>query len=261
MKLVKYFYLISLLLSLSSCQTCKEDNNKANKAPNLAPHRSTQPNMQNQQSNTSYSGKNILLQESYSIAADLESANKLAHQYHKLKTQIAAKPGKNLDPSFVGIEQIKKDLRTRLASNDGDLEKFINWVETSDWKQFGPNYHHYDWWMFPIDRGSSQGLRYTVFQEDIEQLKMDLSWLNNYRLGAILLIQSWGWDVKNKKNYIDLAPGQVWCNWGVRLGKLANSLILFEQWDLYDSLKSYVDHLIQSGVKLEDWVLKYFTSK
>lgn len=199
-----------------------------------------------------------MFQESCAIAVGLEASNKLAHKYHKLKTQIGVKPGKNLDSGFVSVEGIKKALRNRTAYGEGDLKKFINWAETGDWKQFGASYHHYDWWMFPIDRSSGQGFKYTVYKDDIQQLKMDLDWLKDYRLGAILLMQSWGWDVKNKKNYVNPASGQVWHNWDVRLGKLANSLILFEQWDLYDSLKSYVDHLIQSGVKLEDWVLKYF---
>ena len=46
--------------------------------------------------------------------------------------------------------------------------------------------------MFPIDRSSNQGLKYTVFKDDIQQLKSDIDWLKEYRLGAILLMQSWG---------------------------------------------------------------------
>src|SRR5690606_19379020 len=139
----------------------------------------------------------------------------------------------------------------------GDLTKFKNWAQTGEWRNF--HNYHYDWWMFPIDRASSgRGMQYTVYQHDIQQLKADPAWLQDYRLGAILEMQAWGWDVANKKMYPALALDQKWQYWDVRLGKLGHSLILFEQWDLYASVEAYVQHLTKSGVKLTDWVLKYF---
>jgi hypothetical protein len=238
---MKFFCLIILLL-LIGCQACRESEQEANNSPVS-------------------STIETLFQEAQVIAADLDAPRKLIYKYHNLTARVGVTPGNNLNSTFIGIKGIKNALRNRPAAGDGDLNKFIKWAKTGNWEQFGPNYHHYDWWMFPIDRTSSQGLKYTVYQNDIQQLQSDLAWLKDYRLGAILLIQSWGWDVKNKKVYSNPAPGQSWRNWDVRLGKLANSLILFEQWDLYDSLKDYVNSLIQSGVKIEQWVLKYFPDK
>ncbi len=99
--------------------------------------------------------------------------------------------------------------------------------------------------MFPIYSRPTHGhgLKYTVYQQDIEELKKDKDWLKEYRLGAILLMQSWGWDVKNKCFYQQPEKGQRWTGYQVRLGKLATSLILFKQWDLYQSLEEMVIYL------------------
>ncbi|ACP20855.1 hypothetical protein Aasi_1488 [Candidatus Amoebophilus asiaticus 5a2] len=250
-----------LLLLSGSCQACKENEQKADDILDSENYILAQSSPQEQQANIDSSATSILIQESYALAADLNGSNTLMYKYQDLKTQIGVKPGKNSHPTFVSIDGIKKALRHRKSSGEGDLKKFVSWAETGDWKQFGPSYQHYDGWMFPIDRISNQGLKYTVFKDDIQQLKADLDWLKDYRLGAILLIQSWGWDIKRKKNYTNPTAGQRWRKWDVRLGKLANSLILFEQWDLYGSLKSYVNYLMQSGVKLEGWVLGYFPNK
>jgi hypothetical protein len=245
--------LIHLALLLTGCSACKL----------ATPIHETQPNSEQRDSDQAdqLNDNSCVLQASQDLANDFNSVNKLQANYQALKKKFAAKAGNNRDPSFVGIQGMKDSLRKRNMAGDGDLNKFIAWAQAGDWKQFGPSYHHYDWWMFPIDRSSSgQGLKFTVYQQDIQALKADQEFLKDYRLGAILLIQSWGWDVKNKYNYAHPAPGQKWRNWDVRLGKLAHSLILFEQWELYDSLKAYVKQLTQNNISLEAWVQAYFAN-
>jgi hypothetical protein len=201
-------------------------------------------------------GTKTLFQASEQIANNLTAAQNLQNKYQSLKNQVSTHPGNNQDPAFAGIQGMKDALRSQPAAS-GDLNKFKRWAQAGEWKNF--HTYHYDWWMFPIDRSSSgQGMRYTVYQDDIQQLKADSAWLKDYRLGAVLLMQSWGWDVANRKMYTALSPDQKWQNWDVRLGKLGHSLILFEQWDLYAGVEAYVQYLTQSGVKLDKWVLKYF---
>ena len=206
-----------------------------------------------------YNTKRSILQESREIANDLSIPLEISSKYIELKLKTEAQAERNTHSDFVGIEGMKDSLRNISGNGHGNLNKFIEWAKNSNWEQFGPNYHHYDWWIFPIDRSSQgQGFKYTVYKNDIQQLKTDFDWLKDYRLCAILLMQSWGWDVKNKRIYSSLAEGQAWRHWDVRLGKMAHSLILFEQWDLYENLKTYVQYLIKSNIKLETWVLKYF---
>jgi len=40
---------------------------------------------------------------------------------------------------------------------------------------------------------------------------------------------------------------------------MADSLILFEQWDLYTSLAAYVRVWSNEGILLKDWVPAYFS--
>jgi hypothetical protein len=241
-----------IILLLVGCRQCNRISDPSNEATGKTGQPSPQPSIKSNQA---------LFQESQALAADLSKAKSLQTTYQNLKAQVGIQAGKNAHPTFVGIQGMKDSLRKRNSAGDGDLNKFIAWAQAGDWEQFGPNFHHYDWWMFPIDRSSSgQGWQFTVYHEDIQALKADQAFLKDYRLGAILLIQSWGWDVKNKCSYAHPGQGQKWRNWDVRLGKLAHSLILFEQWDLYDSLEAYVKQLTQSNVQLESWVLSYFPS-
>lgn len=156
---------------------------------------------------------------------------------------------------------MKQALRSQSGDTYGNLNKFIAWVEAGTWEEFGPDKHHYDWWMVPINRESSHGFKYAVYQEDIKVLKSDTEWLCDYRLGTILLMRSWGWDVHSKCAYKSPASGQHWRKWDVRLGKLAHSLILFGQWDLLDSLAKFVYYLQDKGVTLQKWVYKYIPDK
>ena len=198
------------------------------------------------------------LSTSIELAANLESANKVQPSNVDYLNKHYLSPTKNLTQNgadFVGIDGIKQALRSMAGDGHGNLTKFMEWASTSQWYLFGPNYNHYDWWMFPINRSSSQGTKYAVTFENIKDLKEDLCFLMGYRLGAILLMQSWGWNALDNKLYSHPQPGQNWKHWQVRLGKMAHSLILFEQWDLYESLKQYV---LSQKVITEQWILDIF---
>ncbi len=182
-----------------------------------------------------------LLSKSEELASDLEAAAKLQPHYQKLTDKIDCKAGNSTDPTFVGIEGMKKALKNEPSG--GNLTLFKKWAKEGTWEKF--HSYHYDWWMFPIYSRPTYGygLKYTVCQQDIEELKKDKDWLKDYRLGAILLMQSWGWDVENRCFYQQPGKGQKWTDYQVRLGKLATSLILFKQWDLYQSLEEMVIYL------------------
>lgn len=241
--------LFTVLVFLGAC-TCNRPKGPSKPDQDVA----LIPITQQPQKNTT-----TTLSQSLDLATNLQAAASLEASYQTLAQKFPGNPETNNDPSFVGMQGMKEALRNKPGNSHGNLKKFIAWAEARAWEQFEPNHHHYDWWMFPIDRASQgQGLRYTVYQQDIAALKGDTAWLKDYRLGAILLLQSWGWDVANGQYYPNPAPGQQWRDWDVRLGKLANSLILFGQWDLYASLKGYVVALTKQGIKLQPWVLNYF---
>ena len=52
----------------------------------------------------------------------------------------------NMNP-YVGDDDLVK-------TQASQVEKFKKWASSGDWESF--DYEHYDWWTFPIDKGSAQ---------------------------------------------------------------------------------------------------------
>lgn len=96
----------------------------------------------------------------------------------------------NMNP-YVGDDNLVK-------TQASQVEKFKKWVSSGDWESF--DYEHYDWWTFPIDKGSSQyGYMYDVTGEPLERLKKNKSYLDSLRNAVILYAQSHGWDLMKRE--------------------------------------------------------------
>ncbi len=86
----------------------------------------------------------------------------------------------------------------------------------------------------------------------------------NYRDGVRLVLSSWGWDttlpnkggpVKNKD------AGQAWIEYNVRLGKMLDSLYLFNEAALFNSVKAFVNALPaaqKNAILAEAWITTIF---
>ena len=97
----------------------------------------------------------------------------------------------NRDPGFVGIEKLKE-------THASQIDEFKQWASKNDWERF--HYSHYDWWTFPINLSSAYGVKWTVYEGDIAELKTDPQFVANYITGVRLVSASWGWDLDaNKK--------------------------------------------------------------
>ena len=64
----------------------------------------------------------------------------------------------NTDPSFVGLEGLIRTHAEQIAPFEG-------WAAAGDWERFHRS--HYDWWVFPVDRRSSWGLQWTVYEGEV----------------------------------------------------------------------------------------------
>ena len=156
---------------------------------------------------------------------------------------------RNTHSEFVGISQMKKNLRDMKGANHGSLTKFKEWAYNCEWEKFDHEYHEYDWWMFPINLSSlSKGWKYTVYESDIQELIQDPEYIADYVLGAKLLIRSWGWDIKTGELCPKPGEHQHWRDWDVRLRKLALSLKLFHRADLFEDLKKFATYLVKNGM-------------
>lgn len=148
----------------------------------------------------------------------------------------------NTDPSFVGVEQIKKKQREQLTL-------FRQWAQSGQWRRF--HSEHYDWWMFPIDQPSAYGKQWTVYEREIAALKQDSQYIDHYLEGVALLAASWGWDLQQRAFLPNPTPDQRWHDWPIRLHKAANSLRLFGFAAHFDSLREYALLLIAQGTSFQ----------
>lgn len=178
-------------------------------------------------------------------------------------TEEYSRETRNTYPEFVGISGMKEALRTHEAKSiegafsifnflrvkHGNLEKFKDWALNSEWAKFDERLNICDPWMFPINKYSyKEGWDYVVFESDIQELKQDQSYIEDYTLGAKLLIKSWGWNLKTDDFYPRPGKNQEWRGNDVRLKKLSLSLKLFHILDLFEKLKKFAIYLVENNM-------------
>ena len=137
----------------------------------------------------------------------------------------------------VDREALKNKQKNHLAK----LQALAN---RGEWQALQEHTNHpdssFDWWMFPINRESASfGRQYQLTNEDVEALKRDPAFIQNYRKGVILVAKSWGWDLENRRDLTN--NKQHWTNYQVRLGKMVHSLKLFGQNDLLGNLVHFIE--------------------
>ena len=206
---------------------------------------------------------NLILENSYddhelSIKeAEEKVINKIIGMTYQ-NTEEYSRKTRNTYSEFVGISGMKDFLRGITSTGNifdtsekknGNLEKIKDWALNSEWVEFDEKFHEYDCWMFPINRYSyGEGWKYTVYESDIQELKQDQSYIEDYTLGARLLIKSWGWDLKTGNFYPRLGEKQQWRGNDIRLKKLSLSLKLFNILDLFEKLKKFVIYLVKNNM-------------
>jgi len=144
----------------------------------------------------------------------------------------------NNHDEFIGVDEI-------LDLHHNQYIKFVQWYEQKKWHMFHTS--HYDWWSFPVCDKSGFGYKYSVYEEEIYELKKEPEFIREYLHGAELLACSWGWDL-NHSSYIDNPDQeQCWQNWPIRLKKAIHSLFLFHYPKQAESLLVYANALIKQG--------------
>ena len=147
----------------------------------------------------------------------------------------------NLDPSFVGIEKL-------VQTHAAQIAEFEAWAASGDWERFHDS--HYDWWVFPVDRSSSYGYAWTVYEGEVAALRSNVDFMARYREGVRLVSASWGWDLAGRTYFPAPAEGQGWHHWPVRLFKAAQSTLLFSQVVEFESLKALALDLMARGERM-----------
>ena len=160
------------------------------------------------------------------------------------------------DPIFppeVAVSHLESEkLKTLRQKHKDQLAKFEQWALSGNWNTFHTS--HYDWWMFPIMRSSdSYRDEFTFSKEGLASLKADSSFMKDFRRGVQLELLAWGWDTETGQPVSHPGPDQAWTKYGVRLGKLATSLRLLGENDLYQKVQEFAK---ANKVKADPWVIQ-----
>ncbi len=89
-------------------------------------------------------------------------------------------------------------------------------------------------------------------EPEVAQLKANPDFMAKHRLGAQLMLLSWGWDWQTHQPVPDLGPDQAWAHWPILLEKCTLSMELFGHLKLLESCKVFIRHLslLREGDKL-----------
>jgi hypothetical protein len=126
------------------------------------------------------------------------------------------------------------------------LQQFEKYARDGNWG--GIHSAHYDWWMFPINKTSvGGGDQYYFPNKALEELRKDKEFMDSFRRGVALEALAWGWDIKN--NALVAAPGkdQRWTGYGIRLAKMADSLWLLGEFELFQSMQLFATQMVSSA--------------
>jgi len=150
------------------------------------------------------------------------------------------KPSKRINNiKFYGHDKMRE-------KQEEQLELFRKWKNEKNWKAL--HNAHYDWWAFPIDRGSAAyGDGYNVAGDNINKLVSDKKYMDNLVELASIYSEAMGWDIVNRDwiKDLDWDKGQdPWAQaYGARLYKIARALQIFGLKDEYDSFSLMVESL------------------
>ena len=156
------------------------------------------------------------------------------------------KPYQGNQTPFAGVDKLVKEQAAQ-------VQKFETWANRGHWFEFHRN--HFDWWTFPIDRGSAgYGFQYDISGKPLEELKNNPEYLGSLRRAAELYMQSMAWDLK-KSDWIqtpDFDRGQDPTNNinSQRLFKIARSLQIHGLDEDFESVRSMAHSLRENGYRI-----------
>lgn len=139
--------------------------------------------------------------------------------------------------------------KTLVEDQAKQVEKFREYAESGSWNKF--HNEHYDWWTFPIDRGSvAYGEKYNIAKTNRKRLRNNKEFTDSVAEAARLYTSALGWDL-DKEDWIenpDFDKGQDWRKfYGTRVYKMARSLQVLGRCKEFESVRLLVDSVKAAG--------------
>ena len=160
---------------------------------------------------------------------------------------VSGMMGRRDNPTqFVGLDVL-------LDKHFAQSGQFDEWEKNNDWNAFHRN--HFDWWMFPIPRGSnSYGDGYNITGEPLETLKTNENYLQSLAKSVRQYFRAMAWDI-DKNDWVkdaDVNNGQnpIRNINSARLYKIAQSTYAHGMMKEHRSIRNMANSLISSGVRV-----------
>lgn len=160
---------------------------------------------------------------------------------------VSGMMGRRDNPTqFVGLDVL-------LDKHFAQSRQFDEWEKNNDWNAFHRN--HFDWWMFPIPRGSnSYGDGYNITGEPLETLKTNKNYMQSLAKSVRQYFRAMAWDIE-KNDWVkdaDVNNGQnpIRNINSARLYKIAQSTYAHGMMKEHRSIRNMANSLISSGVRV-----------
>ena len=132
-----------------------------------------------------------------------------------------------------------------------ELAKHRQLADSGQWKKIHND--HYDWWLFPIDRGSiSYGEKYNIAGKPLKRLKRNRRFLKNVAEAIKINALAFGWDIETSTYVDDMnwdAGQDPWLAYPTRIWKMTRSAQILGLKKEFESLLLLQESLAEGGVK------------
>jgi hypothetical protein len=132
-----------------------------------------------------------------------------------------------------------------------ELAKHRQLADSSQWSKIHND--HYDWWMFPIDRGSgAYGEKYNIAGKPLKRLKRNRRFLKNVAEAIKINALALGWDIETSTYIEDInwdAGQDPWLAYPTRIWKMTRSAQVLGLKKEFESLLLMQQSLADGGIK------------
>lgn len=132
-----------------------------------------------------------------------------------------------------------------------ELAKHRQLADSGQWRKIHND--HYDWWMFPIDRGSiGYGEKYNIAGKPLKRLKRNRRFLKNVAEAIKINALALGWDIETSNYIEDInwdAGQDPWLAYPTRIWKMTRSAQILGLKKEFESLLLMQRSLADGGIK------------
>jgi hypothetical protein len=132
-----------------------------------------------------------------------------------------------------------------------ELAKHRQLADSEQWRKIHND--HYDWWLFPIDRGSgAYGEKYNIAGKPLKRLKRNRRFLKNVAEAIKINALALGWDVESSQYIEDInwdAGQDPWVAYPTRIWKMTRSAQVLGLKKEFESLLLMQQSLEDGGIK------------